>query len=455
MNGRVATQVEELGDNRVRLTVDVPAHDVHHAVEHALDDLSESVKIPGFRKGKIPRPVLVSRLGRDRVYAEAVESHIGGWFWNAAARTRLRPVAQPQFDFEALPASDSDAWTFSAVVEVQPPPDLVDWTTLEVPRVDTAVPAEAVDEAVEALRGDVAELVPAGDRPAREGDTAVIDLVGENGEGQRDTVVELGGGRLVDEVEQALDGMRAGESKEVTYELADDDSGTVTVTLKELKEKVLPPADDDLAKAASEFDTLAELRADVEARLREQLEAEADSAFRAAAVDVLVRDSKVQPAGPLVDSRTAELLSGFVRSLQNRGISPEAYLAMTGRSADELRDALRLEAAVSVARELALDALAERMGIEVGDDEVEALVREQAAETGDDADALLEQLRAHGQIEQLREALRLQAALDRLVEEVTPISMEQAAAREQIWTPDKESTEPEQKLWTPGGKEPA
>src|SRR3954451_18567927 len=91
MNG-MSTTVEELPDNRVRLTVQVPSHDVHHAVEHAAEDLSQSVKIPGFRKGKIPRQVLLQRVGQERLMTEAVESHIGGWFWNGAARTRPRPT---------------------------------------------------------------------------------------------------------------------------------------------------------------------------------------------------------------------------------------------------------------------------------------------------------------------------------------------------------------------------
>src|SRR5256885_6203667 len=92
----VQSQVEELPENRVRLTVQVPSHDVHHAVEHAADDLAQSVKVPGFRKGKVPRQVLLQRVGHDRLMTEAVESHIGGWFWNAAARSRVRPVAQPE-----------------------------------------------------------------------------------------------------------------------------------------------------------------------------------------------------------------------------------------------------------------------------------------------------------------------------------------------------------------------
>jgi len=105
LNGQVQTEVEELPENRVRLTVQVPSHDVHHAIEHAATDLAASVKIPGFRKGKVPRQVLLQRVGKDRLMAEAIDSHITGWFWNAAARSRLRPVAQPEYDFEL----DSDA----------------------------------------------------------------------------------------------------------------------------------------------------------------------------------------------------------------------------------------------------------------------------------------------------------------------------------------------------------
>src|SRR3954451_15746931 len=117
MNG-MSTTVEELPDNRVRLTVQVPSHDVHHAVEHAAEDLAQSVKVPGFRKGKVPRQVLLQRVGHERLMTEAVESHIGGWFWNAAALSRVRPVVHPEYDFE-LPASDGQDWQFTATVAVQ------------------------------------------------------------------------------------------------------------------------------------------------------------------------------------------------------------------------------------------------------------------------------------------------------------------------------------------------
>ncbi len=446
------SQVEELGGNRVRLTVDVSPHELEHAVEHAASDLAGSVKIPGFRKGKVPRQVLLANVGKDRLWVEAVESHIGGWFWNAAARSRLRPVASPEYDFE-LPSSETEPWTFSATVEVQPTPEIVDWTTLEVPRAESVVPEELVEAEIDALRSSIAELVPADDRPAREGDTVVVDLAGADGTGQSDTVVELGTGRLVPEIEQALIGASVGDTRTVRYDLADGNETTVEVTVKHVNEKVLPEADDELARSASEFDTIAELRADIERRVKEAVDERIDAAFRAAAVDELVKASNVQGAGPLVESRARELLNGFVRSLANRGLTPEAYFAATGQTPELLTAQIRAEAAQSVARELALEAVAEKAGIVVTDDEVKDLIREQAEAADDDAEAMIEDIWAHGHQEALRDDLRMRAALDRLVAEVKPIDPEKHAAREAIWTPDKEKPAGETKLWTPGSEE--
>ena len=158
--------VEQLSDDKVKLTVDVPAHDVHHAVEHAANDLAATVRIPGFRKGKVPRPILMQRVGKERLYSEAVESHIGGWFWNAATRARVNPIAQPEYEYE-LPASESEDWSFSATVEVQPKPEPADWTQLEVPKHEAEVPAEAVQAELEALQKTVGELVAGRGPPGR------------------------------------------------------------------------------------------------------------------------------------------------------------------------------------------------------------------------------------------------------------------------------------------------
>ncbi|HET8528561.1 MAG TPA: trigger factor, partial [Gaiellaceae bacterium] len=259
-------QVEELPENQVKLTVQVPSHDVHHAVEHAASDLAQSARIPGFRKGKVPRQLLVQKIGRERLMAEAIDSHIGGWFWNAAARNRVRPVAQPEYDFE-LPQSDDSDWQFTATVRVQAKPELPDWSTLEVGAIQPEVPEELVQRELDALRSTVAELVPVEGRPVAPEDTVVVDLVSPSGETRRDYVVELGRGAVVDEIEAGVVGMSAGETKEIAFELADEERQAVTLTVKEIKEKKLPDVDDELARSASEFETLAELRSDIESRL--------------------------------------------------------------------------------------------------------------------------------------------------------------------------------------------
>jgi trigger factor len=450
----MATQFEELPDNKVRLTVEVPQADLRHAVEHATHDLAETVKVPGFRKGKVPPQVLQARIGRERIFTEAVESHIGGWFVNAAAGTRIRPVAAPEYDYE-LPTSEDDDFSFTATVSVQPKPEPADWSQLEVPYKEPEVPADVVDQELEAVRESVAELAPVEGRPARTGDVLVIDALDGSGEGQRDLVVELGSGQLVEEIERALTGAAQGEKREVELAGADGSTATATVEVKEIKEKVLPELDDELARAASEFDTLAELRADIEQRLHDVLEEEAETQFRAAAVDRLVEASDVKVGGPLVEARTRELLNGLGRSLEMRGLDAETYLQLTGQTAEQLVQRVSAEAALSVARELVLEAVADRLDLQVEDAEIEELIREQAEIAEDDPDEAVKQVFDSGREEVLRGDLRLRKALDRVAAEAKRVPADEVRAREQIWTPEQETQPTETKLWTPGSKEPA
>src|SRR5918911_1717832 len=442
------TQVEELADNRVRLQVEVGSDDVRHAVEHAASDLAESMKIPGFRKGRVPMPVLLARVGRERLYAEAVESHIGGWFHAAAARSRIRPVEQPEFGYDP-PSSADESFRFTATVAVQPKPELPDWSELEVPYAEPEVPTELVEQELEALRSSVAELVPVEDRPVVDGDTLVVDLVGAGGEAQRDYVVELGQGRLLEELEAGLVGMSIGDTKTIEAELATGETARIEATVKEIKEKVLPPLDDDLARSTSEFETLAELREEIDSRLRAQLELESEAVFRQEVVRALAAAAKVEASGPLVEARARSLLQGLALSLERRGISLDTYLQVTGTSGDELVERLRAEAAESVAGELVLEAAADQLGVTVSDEELKDELRLRY----DDADEAIPQLRESGQWEQERESLRLARALDRITSEVKRIPVELAAAREKLWTPEKERDQAETTLWTPASKE--
>jgi trigger factor len=449
----VRTKVEELPESRVRLEVEVPEADVQHALEHAASDLAASLRIPGFRKGKAPVQVVAARVGREALWEEAVRSHLDGWFWNAAATSGVRPVANPEVDFGDGPPDEGESFRFTATVAVVPKPELADWTELEVGVPEAEVPEEVLDAELDRLREVGAELAPVDGRSAQPGDVAVIDMEGDDiGATQRDYVVEVGSGRLVDEIEVALVGMSAGEAKGIDFELADEQNATVTVTVKELKEKVLPPLDDDLARATSEFETLAELRTDIDARLREQLEGELELKLRQDAVDALVDASSFDSLEPMVERRTAELATGFVRSLERRGIGLEAYLAMTGQTQEQIIGRLREEAEQALKRELALDAVADRLGLEVADEEIETLVRREAEETGEDPEALLTAARESAGFEQLRGDLRMRKALDEVVAGIKRIPIELAKAREKLWTPEKEKAPTEMKIWTPGSE---
>ena len=446
------TKVEELPESRVRLEVEVPEADVQHAVEHAASDLAGSIRVPGFRKGHVPLPVVMARVGRETLMSEAVRSHIDGWFWNAAAASGVRPISRPEVEFEGLPA-DSGPFRFTATVSVVPKPEVADWAELEVPAYEPEVPPELVEAEIDRLRASVGELVPAGDRPVREGDTAVLDIVGDEVPAQRDYAVEVGSGRLVDEIEAALVGSSAGETKEVELEIAEGRTATVAVTVKDVKEKLLPEPDDELAKAASEFDTIGELRAEIEARLREQIEAELEVKFREDAIDALVAASPVDGADPLVDRRAVELWAGLTRSLEQRGISAETYLTMTGQSQQEVLARMRAEAERSVKREIVHDAGADKLALAVSDEELGALIREQAAESGEDPEQTVAAMRAHGGFDQLRADLRLKKALDEIVAAVKRIPADLAAAREKLWTPEKEKGGAGMKIWTPEREE--
>src|SRR5262249_26197521 len=163
------------------------------------------------------------------------------------------------------------------------------------------------------------------------------------GDSRIDYVVDVGRGNVVEEIEEALVGMNVGETRSVEFELDDDSRQSISVTVKEIKEKVLPPLDDELAQSASEFTTLADLRADIEGNLREQIQAESEAAFRASVADRLAEASKVDASGPLVEERTRELLAALVRQVERRGIEFETYLSMTGTDPNQLVQRLHAE----------------------------------------------------------------------------------------------------------------
>jgi trigger factor len=462
----VVTTVTELPESRVRVEAQVPPEEVERRVAQAAKRLGQGLRVPGFRAGKAPPPVIVQRMGREAVLDEAVRDSIATWYSAAIDAAHVVPVGEPQLDMGDLPAQGQPL-TFSIEIGVRPKATLGEYKGLEVGRREAVVPDEAVAEELDRLRERSARLDTV-DRPAASGDFVVMDYRGTRegepfagGEG-RDQMVELGSGRLVPGFEEQLEGAAAGDERTVTVTFPDDypaaelagHEAQFAVTVKEVKAKELPELDDDLAAEAG-FDTLDELREDIRNRLAEVDTAQIENEFREAALDSAVRAATVEVPDTLVEARARELWDSMLHSLAHQGINRETYLRIAGREEDEIVEQSKPDAEQALRREAVLAAIIEAEGIEPSDDEVREAV-EQAAGDGPGRTSpkkLLERLKSSGRLESLKQDLAQRKALDLIAESAKPISVEQAQAREKLWTPgdsERAKTGSGGQIWTPG-----
>jgi trigger factor len=278
------------------------------------------------------------------------------------------------------------------------------------------------------------------------------------GEG-RDQLVELGSGRLVPGFEDQLVGAGAGDERTVTITFPDDygaaelagKEAQFAVTVKEVKRKDLPELDDDFASDAAGFDTLDELREDVAAKLREADETRVEAEFREAILDAVVKESKVDVPEGLVDARARELWERMLHSLSHQGISKDAYLRIAGRSEDDILEEAKPDAEQALRREAVIAAVIDAENIEPNDGDILDALQASAAREQTTPEKLRARLERAGRLDELRDDLAQRAAIDYLAEQATPISVEQAQARDKLWTPGKEQAEAESsRLWTPG-----
>src|SRR5581483_9074306 len=266
------TTVTELGDSRVRVDVGIEPDEVEKRIERSARALAGDMRVPGFRKGKVPAELVIQRVGREAVVEQTLRDSLAEWYERALLATGITPIGDPKLNVEALPGAGEEL-EFSIEVGVRPPAELGDYKGLEVGRVEPEVPDDAVQGELDRLREGFAALNPV-ERPAASGDILVIDysgtVDGEPFEGSEatDLTVELGAETLLPEFDEALMGASGGDDVTVEVDFPDDHRpeglagkrATFEVTVKEVREKQLPALDDDFAAEASEFDTLEELR---------------------------------------------------------------------------------------------------------------------------------------------------------------------------------------------------
>jgi len=461
----VKATVTELPESRVRVDAEVTPEELERALQATAKQLGSSMRIPGFRKGKVPPPIIISRIGRQAVLDEAVRERIGRWYVDAISEADIEPVGDPQLDMGDLPEQEGQPLTFSIEVGVRPTAQLGTTKGIEVGRREPQVDEADVDAELEQLRERAARLENV-ERPAQKGDFVVMDYAGTidgepfDGGAGRDQMVEVGSGRLIPGFEEQLEGATAGETRTVTVTFPDDygadhlsgREGVFEVDVKDVKEKVLPELDDDFALDQQGFDSLGELREDVRARLREADEKRIEQGYREAVLDAVVKDAKIDVPDQLVEARARELWDRMLHTLGHQGIDKDAYLQISGKTEEEVLDEAKPDAEQALRREAVIAAIVEQEGIEPGDGEILDALQASAARENTKPEKLRARLEQAGRLDDLKRDLAQRRALDWLVENATPITVEQAQARDKLWTPDKEASETSSgQLWTPGG----
>ena len=463
----VTAEVTDLPDSRVRIDACVAAEEVDRQLELAAAQFGRELRFPGFRQGKVPAKLVLQRLGRDAVMEEAIREGLPGWYERALLSSKVAPVGDPKLDMPEPPA-EGEPLAFSIEVGVRPKAQLGEYEGLEVGKAEPEVPSDQIDAEIERLRESLAGLSPV-ERAAGPGDFLLIDYVGSiagepfEGGTASDHLLELGSGQLIEGFEEALEGAEAGDERtvEVTFpgeyhaeHLAGADAA-FAVTVKEVREKTLPDLDDDFAADNSDFDTLAELRADIEGRLEHAAEHRAEHAFRDAAIDAAVANAEITVPEEIVEARAAETWERVERSLQSRGMDPEVYLQIQGKTREEMIAESAEDAAAGLRREAVLAAIAEAEGIGVSEEELLEALQPPAGQKGK-PEKLLKRLRAEGRDALLVEELRIGKAADLVVETAKPIEMDRAEARAKLWTPEGgsdaegDSDRDSGELWTPG-----
>jgi trigger factor len=457
--------VSELPGSRVSVEVEVPAADVDRAISRAARALAREMRMPGFRKGKAPPSLVIQRVGFAAVLEEAIREALPEWYEKALLSSGIAPVGDPSVEVVTTPEDEGQPLAFKFEIGVRPKAELGEYRGLEVGKAEPEPPAEFVDREIERLREGFAKLEPV-ERTAAEGDVLLVDFEGlldgkafEGGKAS-DYLLELGGGQLIEGFEEQLKDAKAGETRKVEVTFPDDyqaeqlagEDAVFTVEIKEVREKVLPDLDDDFAAEASEFDTLDELRGDIAKRLAEAVGERAEQDFRVAAVDAVVAEAKLDLPDDLATARATERWERVERQLASRGMQPDAYLQMQGKTRQQVIEESRPEAEAELKREAVLAAIAEAEEIEVSEEELIEALAHPAEHERTTPEKLLKRLRESGREAMIRDDIRFRKAIDLVAEAAEPIPVEQAEAREQIWTPEKERKEAGS-LWTPGDDE--
>lgn len=417
---------EKLEKNEGVLTVEVDVQTFKEALDRAFKKVVKNVAVPGFRKGRVPRPIFEKRFGVEVLYQDALDILLPEVYPKAVEEAGIEPVDRPEIDIEQI--EKDKPLIFTAKVTVKPEVKLGEYKGLDVQKEDTTVTDEDVENELKQLQERHAELVVKEEGKVEEGDIVVLDLEGfvdgeafEGGKAENYSL-EVGSGTFIPGFEDQLVGLEAGEEKDVEVTFPEEyheeklagKPAVFKVKIHEIKTKELPALDDEFAKDVNdEVETLEELRAKIRERLEEQKNTQAENKLRDELVEKAAENVEVDIPQVMIDNELERMMNEFQQRLQLQGLNLELYYQFSGQSEEELREQMRKDAEKRVKYNLTLEAIAKAENIDVTEEEV----NEELQKMADMYNLPVESVkRALGSTEGIKEDLKIKKAVDFLVE---------------------------------------
>jgi trigger factor len=422
------TTVEPVEPHTVKLTIEVPAEEFGKDLDRTYRAIANEIKVPGFRKGKVPKRILDTQIGRDAIFEQFVNSSVPDYFRRAVTDEDLAPITSPDIDVQQL--EPGKPFLFTATVEVRPRLafEEADYTGISVTRPAVEVTEEEVDDWIERLRERFAELEPVG-RPVQEGDFVTVDLTVMRGAdkveqaSREDYLYRVGSGEVGEKLDVELVGAKPGAILKVSDALPErfgDELGgatvTITVLVKDVKARRLPEVDDGFAKTASEFDTIQQLRDDLRERVTEVKEREATAALRDLALQVMIEKVDVDLPESLIEEETDHRIRHAREQAERMGVGLEKMLELQGWDEARLRQDSRDHAIRAIKSDLVLEGVARSASLEVTAEEIGAEISVLAQAYGREPKAVAKDLERNGQVVTLAGDIIRSKALDLLVE---------------------------------------
>jgi trigger factor len=415
------SNAEILEGNKVKLTVEVDEDELKTAVDDTFRRLQREVTVPGFRPGKVPRRLLEVRMGGKAIREEVIRQALPDYYAQAVEEAALDTIAAPEIDVTS--GQEEGPLAFDAVVEVRPKVSVAGRDGLVVTLPSPDLSEEELDAQIDRMREQFAELSEV-DRLARDGDVVTVDVrATRHGEpvealATADFVYEVGSETLAEGADERLRGAKAGDIFDLEAPAADGGPATLKILVKQVREKVLPDADDAWASDASEFDTIAELRGDLSKRMTAVRRLQARLAFREQAIAALAGLVQDEMPETLVNEVARRLLLSFIRQLETRKVELDQYMEATGLDADGLFAQMRAQAVDQVRADLALRALADAEGLEVTDEELAEAISRLAAQSNRSERQVAREVAEGGGLERLRSDIRSSKAVEWLLDHV-------------------------------------